>query len=143
MGEETVFYNSSQATPSAYSTTFPVKLEERDGTADMVPYTLTNTEQVYCAGPDSMVHSATADKMATNPEDSFDEFIHGRPLLHHMPSISTTCTSDSFQSNLTSPDSAEVYTAEINTADANMFDWSNNSAAQFHWPPNRMSRYKQ
>lgn len=138
MGEDTVFYNNSQQTTSAYTSTFPVKIEEGQEGNEMVPYTLSNTEQVFCAEPENMVHTTTADKMVNNPEDTFDDFIHGRPLLHHMPSISTSCTSDSFQSNLTSPDSAEVYTGEINTADANMFEWSQTATAQFHWPPNRI-----
>jgi len=139
MGEDTVFYTPQEAV-AAYSTTFPVKVEEHEETADMVPYTLTNTDQMYCAEPENIVPADH--KPVVHPEESFDDYIQGRPILHHMPSISTTCTSDSFQSNLTSPESAEVYSAEINSADAHMFDWSNAPAAQvFPWPPNRSSIY--
>ena len=141
MGEEAVFYNNSQTTTSAYTTTFPAKVDGSAETAEMVPYTLSNTDQLYCAEPENIMHiapTADVDKAGNNAEDRFDTYIQARPL-HHMPSISTTCTTDSFQSNLTSPDSAEVYTAELNTAEANMFDWSNTSTSHFHWPPNRTS----
>jgi hypothetical protein len=139
MGEDTtVFYNHSHTATSVYSTPFPVKLEPSADSSEMVPYTLSNTDQLYCAEPDTMLHMSTTTDKAGAVEDRFDDYIQGRPL-HHMPSISTTCTSDSFQSNLTSPDATDVYTADLNTADANMFDWSNSSTSHFHWPPNRIS----
>jgi hypothetical protein len=121
MGEDNFQHSSAQST-SSYSNSYPVKIEE------MVPYQLGSAD-TYC--PEQKIMETVGEKAFQ--EEMLDEY-HERPHLHHMPSISTTCTSDSF--SLTSAD-AEVSAFDLNASESQDFDWSINSAAHFQWPPNR------
>jgi membrane carboxypeptidase/penicillin-binding protein PbpC len=127
MGEDTLPYSQSIAT-SSYSNTsaYPVKLEAQ--AEEMVPYQLANSD-VYCS--EQKVMETVGEK--SYQEEMLDEY-NERPHLHHMPSISTTCTSDSF--SLTSAD-AEVSAFDLNASESQDFDWSINAASHFQWPPNR------
>jgi hypothetical protein len=128
MGEDNYQFSSAQST-SSYSNTYPVKIEEQIEIEEMVPYQLGNSE-TYC--PEQKIMETVGEKAFQ--EEMLDEY-HERPHLHHMPSISTTCTSDSF--SLTSAD-AEVSAFDLNASESQDFDWSINSSSHFQWPPNRI-----
>jgi hypothetical protein len=124
MGEETtaaaaaVFFSSS-----AYSPSFPIKTEA------MVPYNLNHSDP-YCH------EKKIKDEVKAYHEDIMDEY-HERPQLHHMTSLSTTCTSDSFHT----ADSGEISAYDLNATEAPDFEWSANPFQQ--WPTTRNSLFKE
>ena len=129
MGEDTFIYSDSQSTP--YSHSFPVKLENQDEASGMVAYHMGNSE-TYCNDQKIMTNNI-GDKAF---HEEMIEYNDGRPQLHHMPSLSTTCTSDSFHSSLPSAECGDTY--EMNGTEGQEFEWSINSANPFQWPPNRI-----
>ena len=132
MGEDTYIYSGSQSTP--YSHSFPVKLEDREEPAAiMVPYHL-NTSDPYCADQKMMMGNV-GDK--SFHEDMLEDYNDGRPQLHHMPNISTTCTSEDYHNPLPSGGSGEVSAFDLNAAETQDFEWSMQSANPFQWPANR------
>jgi len=142
MGEDTIDYSHSSnttatttgaATNRPYPNSFPVEREEQTtGTGpEMVPYAM-HPNETYCMD----------DKMVENKmfQEDVPTYHTERPQLHHMPSISTTCTSDSFHSSMTSADSGELSAYDLNTSDSQEYDWSISQTSHFQWPPNRNSR---
>ena len=126
----TFIYSNSQPISSSYSHSFPIKLENREESSGMVSYHMANSE-TYCTDQKIQITNNIIEKAFH--EDIVDDYNDGRPQLHHMPSLSTTCTTDSFPSG----DSGDAY--ELNRTDAQEFEWSMNSANPFQWPPNRFS----
>jgi hypothetical protein len=122
MGEDNFNYPNSQSTHS-----FPVKIEDLDESSGMAPYHMGNPE-TYCAEQKEMTN--IGDK--SFHEDMIEDYNDARPQLHHMPSLSTTCTSDSFHGSLPSGDSGDAY--DLNCGDVQDFEWPN----PFQWPPNRI-----
>jgi len=133
MGEDTFIYSAPLQSP--YSPSFPVKTDDNPG---LMPYNPIHSDP-YCADP-SKLTVMVGDKLFQHQDESMDEYHHdaaGRPQLHHMPSISTTCTSDSFQSPFPSAESGEVSAFDLNASEAQDFEWTMSSAHAFQWPPNR------
>ena len=119
MGEDTYTYTHS---PSTYSHSIPVKLEEREqAVVGMVPYHLNNSDP-YCG--DQKIMGNITDK-SFHP-DMLDDYDDNKPQLHHMASLSTTCTSDSLHSSLPSGDSGEVSVFDLNATEAQEYEWSPN-----------------
>lgn len=133
MGEDTFIYSDPQSTP--YSHSLPVRLENREGSPGMVPYHIGISEP-FCAEQNVMANNVI-DK--SYHEDMMEDYSDGRPQLHHMPSVSTTCTSDSFHSSLPSGDSGDAF--DLNGTDTQEFEWSMHSANSFQWPANRISQH--
>lgn len=129
MGEDTFPYNSQTR---HYSNSFSVKLEERAESAGMGQYTLNNSDDC------SYSKMVTAEDKGFH-EDGITEY-DPRPQLHHMPSVSTVCTSDSFHGSLASADSGEISAYDLNATDSQTFDWEIHNHA-FQWPPNRDHPY--
>jgi len=98
----------------------------------MVPYHL-NTSDPYCV--DEKMMSNVGDK--SFHEDMLGDYNDGRPQLHHMPSISTTCTSEDYHNSLPSGGSGDVSGFDLNATETQEFEWSMHSANAFQWPPNR------
>lgn len=92
----------------------------------MVPYNLGNSD-VYC--PDQKHDKSYHEEM-------LQEFSHERHL-HHMPSLSTTCTTDSIHESMTSAERGEP--SFDMPAESQGFDWPIQSTTSFPWPPNRIS----
>jgi hypothetical protein len=140
MGEEhtTMAIYPSTVTSSAYATSFPatsLKMEDNQNGQEM-HYALPVNE-TFCLSDDKSMDS----KMFAEVSPTYHQSIHDRPQLHHMPSISTTCTSDSFHSSLASADSGELSAYDLHTSESQDYDWSTGISQQTHfqWPPNRDS----
>jgi hypothetical protein len=99
------------------------------------------TSDPYCADPAKLtinIDNFNRDniKYYDDPMEDFGD--NGRPTLHHMPSISTTCTSDSFQSPYPSAESGEPSAFDLNASEAQDFEWTMNASHAFQWAPNRI-----
>jgi hypothetical protein len=95
-----------------------------DDNSEMVPYTLGNQEG-YPPEP----------KRENSYHEDMMEFSHERQL-HHMPSLSTTCTNDSLHDSMPSADT-EQSAFDLQSATSHEFDWPI-SQNTFPWPPNRI-----
>ena len=132
MGEDTYIYSGSHST--SYSQSFPVKVEDREEPAEiMVPYHLGNSDP-YCTDQKMMMGNV-GDK--SFQEDLLEDYNDSRPQLHHMPNISTTCTSEDYHSSLPSGGSGEVSVFDLSATETPDFEWSMHSTNPFQWPPNR------
>jgi hypothetical protein len=131
MGEDTFIY--SVPTQSQYSPPFHVKTEDNHG---LMPYNNSTNSDPYCTDPAKLTVMVGDNSYK---DERMEEYHDGRPQLHHMPSISTTCTSDSFQSPFPSAEGGEVSAFDLNASEAQDFEWTMNSAHTFQWPPNRTS----
>jgi|SRR5579862_1701106 len=135
MGEDAIeSYSHAPTTYSnSYSNSYSVNDEESSANGPkMVPYAMSINEP-YCMDDETVVVPKTFTDSSYHYE---------RPQLHHMPSISTTCTSDSFQSSLTSADSGELSAYDLNASDSHEYDWSISHGTHFQWPPNRPRLHK-
>jgi len=141
MGEDpTIAYGPVTTTATNFSNSSFTTIKPEDQTVstngvEMVPYTLPGNE-AFCMGDEKSPLDAKMFADMTGPTYQSSTERH---QLHHMPSISTTCTSDSFHSSLTSADSGELSAYDLNTSDSQDYDWSISQPTHFQWPPNRIS----
>jgi len=129
MGEDTFIYSQSP-----YSPPYRVKTEDNNNHG-LMPYNNSTNSDPYCADPAKL--TVMVSENSYHKDETMDEYHDARPHLHHMPSISTTCTSDSFQSPFPSAEGGEVSAFDLNASEAQDFEWTMNSAHTFQWPPNR------
>lgn len=135
MGEDPYIYSSGpQASTTSYAHSFPVKLEGQDDPSGMALYAPDNADSYSV---DQKIMAPVGRKSANRYQDEMMEFNHGRPQLHHMASLSTTCTVDSFHSSAV--ESGEVSAFDLSPSESQEFEWSLHASNQFQWPANRMS----
>jgi len=133
MGEDTLLsMQQKDYTPSMpYLHSFNIKEEEEGVQLEHFP--MHNLDRQYCSDPKT--NGTVTEHKAYDSTALPETFNHAeRPQLHHMASISTTCTSDSFSAG----DLTEVSSYDLNATETQEYEWTYNTAS-FQWPPNRMS----